>query len=143
MATLPADGYERDDLLTFLTDYGVALGAGDMEAISARFSFPALVVGPENSLPVPDAETVHAELRERLAAYRGDDLVAAVPQVVGVVDLGPALLSADVRWSYRDQNASEVASEHVRYLLRRARNGFEICVMIPVPVDITPPHPAQ
>lgn len=103
MSSLPTDVYDRDDLNAFLTEYGAVLGAGDLQAVSERFAFPALMVGPQVSTLVSDPEIVH------------DDL-----------------LWADVRWSYRDENASEGASERVRYLLRRGRETFEICVVVPV-----------
>jgi hypothetical protein len=134
MANLPTDGYDRDDLLTFLTDYGAALGAGDLEAIADRFAFPSLLALPDGSLVLSDPHTVHDSIRERLARFRDQDLVAAVPQVIDVAQAGPAFLWAEVRWSYRDENASEGAAERVRYLLRRARETFEICVILPLPL---------
>lgn len=132
MSSLPTDVYDRDDLNAFLTEYGAVLGAGDLQAVSERFAFPALMVGPQVSTLVSDPEIVHDDLRDRLASYREQDLVAAVAQVGEVEQVTDDLLWADVRWSYRDENASEGASERVRYLLRRGRETFEICVVVPV-----------
>lgn len=134
MASQPTDSYDRDDLQTFLIDYGAALGAGDLEAITERFAFPALLALPDRSMALPAPQVVHDSLHERLAGYRELDLVAAVPQVIDVAEAGPAFLWAEVRWSYRDENASEGAAERVRYLLRRARETFEICLILPLPL---------
>ena len=38
----------------------------------------------------------------------------------------------DVRWSYRDEWAGEADTESFRYLLRRGRDTFQICVVVPV-----------
>ena len=35
-----------------------------------------------------------------------------------------------MRWSYRDEWANEQESRNVRYLLRRARDTFEVCVEV-------------
>jgi hypothetical protein len=126
--------YDRDDLLAFFVDFGLRLGTGDLEGVVESFAFPALLVSPETSMPVPDAGTVHAALRPRIDAYRARDVVAAVPQVEEADGVGDALVWVQVRWSYRDQNAGEQAAERVRYLLRRVHEGFEICVLAPLPV---------
>ncbi|WP_425957146.1 hypothetical protein [Xylanimonas sp. McL0601] len=126
--------YDRDDLLAFFVDYGLALGTGDLERVVERFAFPALMVGPERSMPVPDAGTMLGALRPRLDAYRASDVVAAVPQVEEADGAGDTLVWVQVRWSYRDENAGEKAAERVRYLLRRVHDGFEICVLVPLPV---------
>ena len=134
MASQPTDSYDRDDLQTFLVDYGAALGAGDLEGITERFAFPALLAMPDRSTALSEPHVVHDWVHDRLAGYRELDLVAAVPQVVDVAEVGPAFLWAEVRWSYRDENASEGAAERVRYLLRRARETFEICLLVPLPL---------
>ena len=124
--------YDRDDLLAFFVDYGLALGAGDLEGVVDRFAFPALLVGPESSTPVPDAGTVHTALRPRVDAYREREVVAAVPEVESSEGVGDVLVWVLVRWSYRDAYGGEQAADRVRYLLRRVHDGFEICVLIPV-----------
>lgn len=125
--------YDRDDLLAFFVDYGLALGTGDLEGVVDRFAFPALMVGGEGSTPVPDAGTVHAALRPRVDAYRARDVVAAVPHVEASDAVSDVLVWVQVRWSYRDEYAGEQAAERVRYLLRRVHDGFEICVLVPLP----------
>jgi len=126
--------YDQDDLLAFLVDYGVALGSGDLEAVTDRLGYPSVLVQAERSLVVPDAEAARDALGGMLAAYREQGLVAAVPDVRAVEQVGDALLWVDVRWSYKDENASEATAERVRYLLRRGRDTFELCVVVPVEV---------
>ncbi|HEV6954268.1 MAG TPA: hypothetical protein VKY86_13575 [Promicromonospora sp.] len=125
--------FDTDDLLAFLVDHGVALGAGDLEVVTDSLAYPSVVVQADRSLVVPDAESARESLAGMLTAYREQGLVAAVPEVRAVEQVGDALLWVDVRWSYKDENASEAASDRVRYLLRRGRDTFELCVVVPVP----------
>ncbi|GGM42107.1 hypothetical protein ACFQBY_22565 [Promicromonospora citrea] len=125
--------FDSDDLLAFLVDYGVALGAGDLEVVTDSLAYPSVVVEADRSLVVPDAESARESLAGMLTAYREQGLVAAVPEVRAVEQVGDALLWVDVRWSYKDENASEAAADRVRYLLRRGRDTFELCVIVPVP----------
>jgi hypothetical protein len=124
--------YDQDDLLTFLVGYGVALGSGDLETVTETLAYPSVVVEAKRSVVVPDAEAARDRVAGQLAAYREQGLVAAVPEVRAVEQVGDALLWVDVRWSYKDENASEAASERARYLLRRGRDTFELCVVVPV-----------
>ncbi|MCP2266665.1 hypothetical protein ACFQHV_21065 [Promicromonospora thailandica] len=126
-------GYDSDDLLDFLVGYGVALGSGDLEVVTDSLAYPSVVVEADRSLVVPDAGSARESLAGMLTAYREQGLVAAVPEVRAVEQVGDALLWVDVRWSYRDENASEAAADRVRYLLRRGRDTFELCVVVPVP----------
>lgn len=132
MRGMTSTAYDQDDLLTFLVGYGVALGSGDLEAVTDSLGYPAIVVEAERSLVVPDAEVAHEALGGMLTAYREQGLVAAVPDIRAVEEVGDALLWVDVRWSYKDENASEATAERVRYLLRRGRETFELCVVVPV-----------
>ncbi len=131
MATLPTDGYDREALQTFLVDYRLALGSGDLEALDDRFAFPALLIEPEASTLLPDPEAV-LSAAHRLDGGRAEESVATVPEVLAVEHVGWALLWVDVRWTSVDENASAVGSDHVRYLLRRGREAFEICVVTTV-----------
>lgn len=129
---MTSSSYDRDDLLTFLVGYGVALGSGDLEAVTESLAYPSVVVEAERSVVVPDAEAARDRVGSALAGYRERGLVAAVPEVRAVEQVGDALLWVDVRWSYKDENASESESEQMRYLLRRGRDTFEVCVVVPV-----------
>lgn len=124
--------YDQDDLLTFLVGYGVALGSGDLEAVTESLGYPSVVVQADQSLVVPDAEAARASLGSMLASYREQGLVAAVPEIKAVEQVGDALLWVDVRWSFKDENASEATADRARYLLRRGRETFELCVVVPV-----------
>ncbi|WP_265523586.1 hypothetical protein [Oerskovia flava] len=123
--------YDHDDVQTFLTDYGAALSAGDLDTISDCYAYPALVVDDARSLLVPDPESVRDAFRSATRGYRDRGLVAAVAQITRLETTGAALLWVDVRWSYRDEYAREAAAESYRYLLRRGRDRFEICVVAP------------
>ncbi|MFI6426419.1 hypothetical protein [Promicromonospora sp. NPDC050880] len=126
------ESFDQDDLVSFFVRYGVALGAGDLEVVTDSLGYPSMVVQADRSLVVPDAEVARESLGGMLTAYREQGLVAAVPEVRSVEQVGDALLWVDVRWSYKDENASEAAADRARYLLRRGRETFEVCVVVPV-----------
>ncbi|MFD6177266.1 MULTISPECIES: hypothetical protein [unclassified Isoptericola] len=122
--------YDDEALAAFFAALGLALGAGDLEDLTERFDLPALHVGQSASTVVTSPEQVLELHRERPAAAA--DAVAVVPEVRAVDEAGWGLLWVDVRWSYRDELAAERAADEVRYLLRRGRSTFAVCVVAPV-----------
>jgi hypothetical protein len=122
--------FEDDDVQTFLTTFGVAVSTGDLDAIAAAYAFPALAVGPAAAEVVADPDAVRDTARETVQGYRERGLVAAAARVESVEEVGDALVWVRVRWSYRDEWAAEQESRTVRYLLRRARDAFEVCVEV-------------
>ena len=123
--TPDATGYDHGDVQTFLNSYGVALAAGDLDALAETYAFPALVVTDEASLLVSDPDIVRDSFRGAAQSYRERGLVAAVAQIRSLGTTSAGLVWADVRWSYRDENAGEADSESFRYLLRRGRDTFQ------------------
>ncbi|GAA1734371.1 hypothetical protein GCM10009809_32060 [Isoptericola hypogeus] len=126
-------GYDGDALLAWFADFRTVLDAGDLEGISDRFDLPALLVEQERTTLLQDPEQVRDLDRGRPVATRAQDAVAAVPEVTAIDEVGWALLWVETRWSYRDEYASEAASERCRYLLRRGRGTFEVCALAPLP----------
>jgi hypothetical protein len=125
-------GYDRDDVERFFASYGAALGAGDLDALDVSHDFPTLIVGDERSTILAGPEDVlDATALTGVRAPAGSGAVAVVPLVVGVDAPSDALLWVTVRWVARDENASEVASRTVRYVLRRRREVFEVCAVLP------------
>ena len=125
-----ATPFDTDDVQAFLTTFGVAVSTGDLDAISEAYAFPALTVGAASSEVVPDADAVRDAARDTARGYRERGLVAAAAHVEGVEEVGDALVWVRVRWSYRDEWANEQESQTVRYLLRRARDTFEVCAEV-------------
>ncbi|WP_435736133.1 hypothetical protein V5D56_15215 [Cellulosimicrobium sp. PMB13] len=122
--------FDADDVQAFLTTFGVAVSTGDLDAIASAYAFPALTVGASSSELVPDPDAVRDAARDAARGYRERGLVAATVHLEHVEEVGDALVWAHVRWSYRDEYANEKESSAVRYLLRRARDGFEVCVVV-------------
>jgi hypothetical protein len=120
--------YDYDDVQHFMTGYGLALATGDLDKIATCYAFPALILHDDGVLLLASQEVVHDSFRDSAQRRRAAGLVAAVPHIVAVEATGAALVWADVRWSYPDENADERDSESYRYVLRRVREGFEICV---------------
>jgi hypothetical protein len=132
VGTQASNALDRQALREFLAAYAMLLGAGDLEGITEHVDLPVTLVGPEASVRLSSPEEVRDAFRDRPLAARARETVAAVPEVVSVEEVGWALLWVDVRWSYRDEFAAERVSEQARYLLRRGRGTFEICVVVPV-----------
>ncbi|MFF2453752.1 hypothetical protein [Isoptericola sp. NPDC058082] len=128
----PTGSYDGEALASFLADLGLVLGAEDLEAVTDRYDLPALLVDQEGSTVLTAPEDVLGLWRQRPAAPRAREAVAALPELVAVEEVGWALLWIEVRWSYRDELAAEIADERCRYLLRRGRGTFEICVVAPL-----------
>lgn len=128
----PTGSYDGEALASFLADLGLVLGAEDLEAVTDRYDLPALFVGQEGSAVVASPEDVLDLSRQRPAAARAREAVAVLPELVAVEEVGWALLWVEVRWSYRDELAAEIAEERCRYLLRRGRGTFEVCVVAPL-----------
>ncbi|WP_144683430.1 hypothetical protein [Cellulosimicrobium sp. TH-20] len=126
------ESFDADDVRTFLTTYGVALSTGDLDTIGESYAFPALVVGTTGAVLLGDPEDVRASTAELARGFRERGLVGVVAHLVGVEEVGDALVWAHARWSYRDEYANEQEAQEVRYLLRRARDTFEVCVAVPV-----------
>lgn len=126
------ESFDADDVRTFLTTYGVALSTGDLDTIGESYAFPALVVGTTGSVLLGDPEDVRASTAELARGFRERGLVGVVAYLVRVEEVGDALVWAHARWSYRDEYANEQEAQEVRYLLRRARDTFEVCVAVPV-----------
>lgn len=126
------ESFDADDVQTFLTTYGVALSTGDLDTIGESYAFPALVVGSTGSLLLADPEDVRESTTETARGFRERGLVGVVAHLEDVEEVGDALVWARVRWSYRDEYANEQEAQEVRYLLRRARDTFEVCVAAPI-----------
>jgi len=124
------ESFDSDDVQSFLTTFGVAVSTGDLDAIADAHAFPVLVVGPASTEVVPDPDAVRDAARDAARGYRERGLVAAAAHLEDVEEVGDALVWARVRWSYRDEWANEQESRNVRYLLRRARDTFEVCVEV-------------
>ncbi|MFE4464174.1 hypothetical protein ACFRCR_03555 [Oerskovia sp. NPDC056781] len=130
--TPDATAYDHDDVQRFLNSYGVALAAGDLDTIAETYAFPALVVTDEASVLISEPDTVRESFRGAAESYRERGLVGAVAQIRSLGTTSAGLVWADVRWSYRDEYAAEADTESFRYLLRRGRETFQICVVVPV-----------
>lgn len=128
----PAGSYDGEAMSSFLADLGLVLGAEDLEAVTDRYDLPALLVGQESSTLLASPEDVLDLSRDRPVAARAREAVAVLPELVALEEVGWGLLWVEVRWSYRDELAAEIADERCRYLLRRGRGTFEVCVVAPL-----------
>lgn len=90
------------------------------------------MVGSTGSVLLADPEDVRESTAETARGFRERGLVGVVAHLEDVEEVGDALVWARVRWSYRDEYANEQEAQEVRYLLRRSRDTFEVCVAAPI-----------
>ena len=125
------------DIPAFVHRYAEALAAGDLPAIGACYTLPALVLGDTATIPVSEAGQVEAAFAGATDAYRAQGLVGVRPELRAVDRLTATLILVDVRWAYLDEAGEARRHSSYRYLLRRSAAGR---LGIQVVVDTTQ-HP--
>jgi hypothetical protein len=122
---------DRTRLEGFFVRYGEAVSDGDLEAISACYAVPSIVISDEGAIPIATREEVEAAFDGAAERYRARGMVAARPTVVAAEALTEKLVSADVRWDYVDEGGAE--QNGCRYVLRLEDVGPRICALIATP----------
>ena len=125
---------DRTRLEGFFVRYGEAVSDGDLEAISACYAVPSIVISDEGAIPIATREEVEAAFDGAAERYRARGMVAARPTVVAAEALTEKLVSADVRWDYVDEGGGRSAEQNgCRYVLRLEDVGPRICALIATP----------
>jgi ketosteroid isomerase-like protein len=132
------DTTAQPDVRSFLDGYADALASGDLPAVAASYTLPALVVGDAAAIPVSEPAQVEAAFAGVADAYRAQGLVGLRPELRAVDPLTSALILVEVRWAYLDQAGRERQHTSYRYLLRRTDTGR---LGIQVVIDTTPARP--
>ena len=124
---------DRARLKTFFVRYGEAVSAGDLKAISASYTVPAIVISDAGAIPIAGREEVEAAFDGAAERYRARGMVAARPTVLEAEALTEKLVSADVRWDYLDEEGRSAEQNGYRYVLRLEDAGPRICALIATP----------
>jgi ketosteroid isomerase-like protein len=124
------------DVTAFLDRYAGALAGGDLPAIAACYTLPALVLGDGATIPVTESAQVEAAFAGAAEAYRAKGMVAVRPELRAVDPLTPTLTLVDVEWAYLDDTGQALQHTTYRYLLRRSATGQ---LGIQLVVDTTAP----
>jgi hypothetical protein len=104
---------DRTRLEGFFVRYGEAVSDGDLEAISACYAVPSIVISDEGAIPIATREEVEAAFDGAAERYRARGMVAARPTVVAAEALTEKLVSADVRWDYVDEGGAQRRAKRV------------------------------
>lgn len=126
------------EIVEFLARYGRALADGDPDAIAASYDHPSAVVGEDATDVVADADAIRTLFAGSFEQYARLGVVAAVAGVEHTRSAGTGsgrLWTVDVRWSYRDANDFERATESYLYVLRDSGEAFTIAAVVPRPPD--------
>jgi hypothetical protein len=97
----------------FFVRYGEVVSDGDLEAISACYAVPSIVISDEGAIPIATREEVEAAFDGAAERYRARGMVAARPTVVAAEALTEKLVSADVRWDYVDEGGAQRRAKRV------------------------------
>jgi hypothetical protein len=124
---------DRTRLEGFFVRYGEVVSDGDLEAISACYAVPSIVISDEGAIPIATREEVEAAFDGAAERYRARGMVAARPTVVAAEALTEKLVSADVRWDYVDEGGRSAEQNGCRYVLRLEDVGPRICALIATP----------
>jgi|SRR5690625_2911257 len=127
---------DETEIQDFFTTYGRALAAGDLDGITACYSYPAYVAGDAQSIAIDAPNEVKHAFSGAAEQYRKRGLFAAVPEVRAGEALTDSLVWADVRWSYTDRDGAEQESSSFRYVLRVTAESVRICVVVAAAVEL-------
>lgn len=131
---LAADANDDQPVRQLLGSYGQALGEGDLPAIADCYAYPSVIIGDDTTMTVGTPSQVKSFFGAAAEQYRTAGLATAHPEIERIDQLGskPGVLwSVDVRWSNRDSDGAERATESHRYIVRRAGAAVAICAVIP------------
>jgi hypothetical protein len=129
-----ADTNDEQPVRQLLGSYGHALGEGDLTAIADCYAYPSVIIGDDATMTVSTPAQVESFFGAATEQYRTAGLATAHPEIERIERLGskPGVLwSVDVRWSNRDGDGVERATESHRYIVRRVGDAVAICAVIP------------
>ena len=120
---------DDDALERFFVRYGTALASGDLPGISACYAYPSYVPGDYASVVITAANEIEAFFAGAAEGYHAQGMTRAVPELTAIEHLSPALVEAEVRWSYTDDAGTEQQHDRFRYTVRHHGDQISICVV--------------
>jgi hypothetical protein len=125
----------EETLRAFYTAYGAALAAGDLTAIAAGYTLPALVLSDAGSIPLGHPEQIASTAQLAFLDYQARGVSAIHPRLTRVDPISATLTSVDITWLYQNAEGHTVLEEAYRYLVRldeAARPLIQVVVSKPV-----------
>lgn len=129
-----AEASDEQRIRRLLGTYGQALGAGDLTVVADCYAYPSVIIGDDTTMTVSSADQVESFFGAAAEQYRNVGMATAHAEIERIDRLGskPGVLwSVDVRWSNRDGDGVERATESHRYVVRRVGDAVAICAVIP------------
>jgi hypothetical protein len=123
---------DLDRLTDFFDDFGAAVTAGDMPALSACFALPSMVVADGYSFAFSTPAAVVLSFVGAVPDYQHRQIVASHARVRRVRQVSAALVAVEVEWEYLDAQGWAVPGRQFHYLLRLGRDGVRICTVTPL-----------
>ncbi|NQX13640.1 DUF4440 domain-containing protein [Microbacteriaceae bacterium VKM Ac-2855] len=108
----------------FFDRYTAALLSRDAHAVASLYAVPALILFPQQSIPVSDAGQAAAFFGEAFTQYEG---VTSTRAEVAVAAESTHSIWADVTWHH-----SNDTTEHHMYQLVYGAGGWRIAVLTPL-----------
>ncbi|MGD9966602.1 MAG: DUF4440 domain-containing protein [Hyphomonadaceae bacterium] len=115
----------EDDLgiMAFLQGFAEALTEGDIEAISAMWETPAMVIADEFVQGLESSEELANLFAGAREHYNSIGVTNTRPEIVRVDEITDRLVVVRVRWPWIDDDGNEMGAECSTYTLRRDSGG--------------------
>ena len=115
----------------FLSRYGQALSAGDVQVIADLWNYPAFVLCDEGVRAVARREEVEKLFAGAKADYAARGIESTRPDVVRLEWVTDRIALVDVRWPCLDERGVERGEEWGTYTLRVNDDGdLKVCVAL-------------
>ena len=114
---------ERDKVERFLGRLGEALSNGDLQAISACFAVPALVLSDAGAIVISATDEIERFFAQAVQGYRAQGVASTRPVIERLDVLGEKVASVDVSWPAFAADGTERWTERSHYLLQVDQEG--------------------
>lgn len=120
-----AEAAASDDLgvQEFLDAMGVAVTAGDGEAIAEMWETPAFVLSEEMADSIDDPKELAMFFSGAKAQYNARGIADTRAEIVRLDEISDRIVSVRVRWPWLDAQGREVGGETSTYTLKRDDGG--------------------
>ena len=114
---------DQKALQSFFQSYARVLSAGDLPGVAACYEVPALVLGDQVAIAVPDLKAVEAAFAGAADRYRAQGMVEVAPEITRIDEITPRMAMVEITWSYLDANKAVRQQTRYRYLVRDSDGG--------------------
>lgn len=117
------------EVAAFYESYAHAFSAYDAKAVSAHWSFPAVIAGAARTVTFT-ADAFDANTEALFGFYRRQGVARATAEVLAVDEAFPGVALARVRYRMLDADGGDIIDFESRYQLRRTKDGWRAATAI-------------